>query len=78
MLASFGRTTRTVPVRRLERAEADQLGFRGPLVLAALQQRWAVGPWRPTGGYVVVRHPDTVVMEVSAAELRALGVDPDS
>ena len=66
---------RLLPVRRLSPAECDAVGFAGPLVLARRQLRW-YGPWRTTGGYVVVRHPDEVVLACSRAELQALGVEP--
>jgi hypothetical protein len=66
---------RFLPVRRLSPEECDLVGFAGPLVLSELEVRW-IGPWRPTGRYVVVRHPDEVVLACSRAELAALGVDP--
>jgi hypothetical protein len=69
---------RIQPVRRLSRSEWDLLGYEGPLVLSVRQVRWLVGPWRTTKDYVVVRHPNTVVMECTKAELQELGVDPDS
>jgi hypothetical protein len=69
---------RLEPVRRLSRAECDLLGHEGPLVLSVRQARWLVGPWRTTKDYVVVRHPNTVVMECTKAELLDLGVDPES
>ena len=65
---------RFLPVRRLSREECDLVGFAGPLVLSEREVRW-FGPWRPTGRYVVVRHPDEVVLACSRAELAALGVD---
>jgi hypothetical protein len=69
---------RLEPVRRLSRTECDLLGYEGPLVLSVRQVRWLVGPWRTTKDYVVVRHPNTVVMECTKAELLDLGVDPDT
>jgi hypothetical protein len=70
---------RRQPLRRLSRSECDLLGYAGPLVLSVRQVRcWLVGPWRSTKDYVVVRHPNTVVMECTKAELQDLGVDPES
>jgi hypothetical protein len=66
---------RLLPVRRLRPEECDAVGFAGPLVLARRQLRW-FGPWRTTGGYVVVRHADEVVLACSRTELEALGVEP--
>lgn len=66
---------RLLPVRRLRPEECDAVGFAGPLVLARRQVRW-LGLWRTTGGYVVVRHPDEVVLACSRDELTALGVEP--
>jgi hypothetical protein len=67
---------RLQPVRRLSRSECDLLGYQGPLVLSVRQVRWLVGPWRSTKDYVVVRHPNTVVMQCTKAELQELGVEP--
>jgi hypothetical protein len=69
---------RLQPVRRLSRSECDLLGYEGPLVLSVRQVRWLIGPWRTTKDYVVVRHPNTIVMECTKAELQELGVDPES
>jgi hypothetical protein len=69
---------RNLPIRRLSRAECDLLGFEGPLVLSARQARWVLGPWRNTNHYVVVRHPDQIVMDCSASELRELGLNLDA
>jgi hypothetical protein len=65
------------PVRRLSRSDCDLLGFQGPLVLSVRQARFLIGPWRTTKDYVVVRHPDTVVMRCSKRELRQLGLEVD-
>lgn len=67
---------RLVPVRRLTPAECDLVGFAGPLVVSERELRW-LGPWRRTARYVVVRHPDVVLMSCSRAELAALGVELD-
>lgn len=67
---------RLVPLRRLTPAECDLVGFAGPLVLSERHVRW-LGPWRPTGRFVVVRHPDQVVLSCSRAELRDLGLAVD-
>lgn len=69
---------RLEPVRRLSRTECDLLGYEGPLVLSVQQVRWLFGPWRTTKDYVVVRHPNTVVMECTKSELLDLGVDPEA
>ena len=58
----------------MSRDECDLVGFVGPLVLSEREVRW-FGPWRPTGRFVVVRHPDEVVLDCSRAELGALGVE---
>jgi hypothetical protein len=65
------------PIRRLSRSDCDRLGYQGPLVLSVRQARWLLGPWRSTNRYVVVRHPNQVVMECSRAELLQLGVTLD-
>jgi len=65
-----------LPVRRLCSAECDLVGFAGPLVLSVRQLRW-FGPWRSTKQYVVVRHPNEVVMSCSRDELQALGLEID-
>jgi hypothetical protein len=67
---------RLEPIRRLSRADCDLLGYEGPLVLSVRQVRWLFGPWRTTKDYVVVRHPNTVVMTCTRSELVELGVDP--
>jgi hypothetical protein len=67
---------RFLPIRRLSRTDCDLLGYEGPLVLSARQVRWLFGPWRTTS-YVVVRHPNHVVMECSESELLELGVQPE-
>jgi hypothetical protein len=67
---------RNWPIRRLSRAECDLLGFEGPLVLSVRQARYLFGPWRSTKRYVVVRHPDYVVMDCTESELLRLGVKP--
>ena len=68
---------RDLPIRRLSRSECDLLGFEGPLVLSSRQARWVLGPWRKTKHYVVVRHPEGVVMECSETELLRLGLTLD-
>lgn len=75
-LRIFTTLQRFQPIRRLSRADCDRLGFQGPLVLSVRQARSLFGPWRTTKDYVVVRHPNIVVMECTKSELLELGVDP--
>ena len=66
-------------VRRLTRAEADLVGFAGPLILVELGPRIRLPVLRRLQGrptYEIVRHPDTVVLRLSATELATLGVTP--
>lgn len=68
---------RLQPVRRLSRAECELLEYAGPLFLARVEHRVPWGPWRPAGGYVVVRHPDQVLMDVTREQLAARGIPLD-
>ncbi len=72
-----GALVRRRAVRRLTSAEADLLGYAGPLVLFELGPRWRIPlvgrlQGRPT--YEVVQHPGRVVMRVTTPELDRLGI----
>jgi hypothetical protein len=67
-------TGRDQPLRRLSRSECDLLEFEGPLTLARREYRFIVGSWRPTKTYVVIQHPDRVVMTCTRQELEDRGI----
>ena len=72
----LGPDTRTLPVRRLSRAEADLLGFAGPLQLSRLQVG-RFGWWRNSRWYVIETASSRQVrLTVTGAELRRLGITP--
>lgn len=74
---TFGRMQRLQPVRRLTPDEVDRLGFSGSLVLSERQVRWLFGPWRGTGSFVVLRHPNLIEMQCTRAQLADHGIDVD-
>jgi hypothetical protein len=67
---------RHVPVRRLTTAEAEHLGFAGPLQLSRVHVG-RFGWFRPTPTYVVETHRGEVRMEGSADELAVYGIGPE-
>jgi hypothetical protein len=69
----LGPERRTVPVRRLSPAEADLLGFAGPLQLSRLQFG-RFGWWRNSRWFVVETARRQTRLTVTATELRRLGV----
>lgn len=65
--------TRTVPVRRLTAAEADRLGYAGPLQLSRVQFG-RMGWWRNSKWYVVETVRRELRMTATAKELARYGV----
>lgn len=66
-------------LRRLTAEEANLVGYAGPLVLFELGPRFrlpVIGRLQGRSTYQIVQHPDRVVMRVTAAELRRLGLVP--
>lgn len=70
----FGREQRHHPIRRLTKAECDQLEYEGPLVLCQQQIKWMIGPWRPMNFYVVAHHTRGVMWEGNKKEWLATGI----
>jgi hypothetical protein len=67
-------TRRDRPIRRLSPAECDLLEYAPPLVVARREYRFLVGPWRPSTTYVVIKHPDQVVMTCTKRQLNERGI----
>ena len=65
---------RDQPVRRLSAAECDLLEYAPPLVLARREYRFMFRSWRPTTTYLVVRHPDRILMTCTKEQLEARGI----
>lgn len=77
--AIAGAFVRHRAVRRLDRAEADTLGFAGPLVLFEIGPRFrlpVIGRLQGRPVYEIVRHPTEVVLRVTADELARLDITP--
>jgi hypothetical protein len=66
--------SRLQPVRRLDDADCDRLGFEGPLVLSRREYRFLFGPWRPVDAYVVTHRVRGDLLSCTRRELTALGV----
>ena len=73
----LGPDRRTLPVRRLSPAEADLLGFAGPLQLSRLQFG-RFGWWRNSRWFVVETARRQTRLTVTARELQRLGVSAPS
>ena len=55
-------------------AECELLEYAAPLTLARREYRFIIGTWRPSKTYVVIQHPDRVVMTCTRQELEERGI----
>ncbi len=67
-------TARDQPIRRLSDTECDLLEYAAPLTLARREYRFIIGTWRPSKMYVVIQHPDRVVMTCTRQQLEERGI----
>ncbi len=74
MVLSALATGRDQPIRRLSDAECELLEYAAPLTLARREYRFIIGTWRPTKTYVVIQHPDRVVMTCTRQQLEERGI----
>ena len=71
----FSPDSRRVPVRRLTDAEADRLGYAGPLQLSRVQFG-RLGFWRNSKWYVIETARREPRMTATAKELLRYGIAP--
>ena len=67
-------TAHDQPIRRLSDTECDLLEYAAPLTLARREYRFIIGTWRPSKMYVVIQHPDRVVMTCTRQQLKERGI----